>query len=34
FRAVEFIGGLLLVSLGVLLVLDKLGWFATLGSGI
>lgn len=34
FGYVEFVGGLLLISLGVLLVLDKLGWFATLGYGI
>ncbi len=31
FGYVEFVGGLLLISLGILLVLDKLGWFATLG---
>ncbi len=31
FGYVEFVGGLLLITLGVLLVLDKLGWFATLG---
>ncbi|HHJ64418.1 MAG TPA: cytochrome c biogenesis protein CcdA [Aquifex aeolicus] len=34
FGAVEVIGGLLLVTLGVLLVLDKLSWFAGLGTGI
>jgi cytochrome c-type biogenesis protein len=31
FGYVELVGGLLLISLGVLLVLDKLSWFATLG---
>lgn len=34
FGAIEFVGGLLLVSLGLLLVLDKLSWFASLGVGI
>ncbi|NPA42090.1 MAG: cytochrome c biogenesis protein CcdA [Aquificae bacterium] len=34
FGVVEFIGGLLLISLGVMLVLDKLSWFASLGVGI
>jgi len=34
FGVVEFVGGLLLISLGVLLVLDKLSWFAGLGTGI
>ena len=31
FGVVEFIGGLLLITLGILLVLDKLSWFASLG---
>ncbi len=34
FGVIEFIGGVLLVSLGILLVLDKLSWFASLGVGI
>jgi len=34
FGAVEVVGGLLLITLGVLLVLDKLSWFAGLGTGI
>ncbi len=34
FGVVELIGGLLLISLGILLVLDKLSWFASLGTGI
>ncbi len=34
FGVVEIIGGLLLISLGVMLVLDKLSWFAGLGVGI
>ena len=34
FGVVEFIGGVLLISLGLLLVLDKLSWFASLGVGI
>jgi cytochrome c-type biogenesis protein len=34
FGWVEFIGGLLLILLGLLLVLDKLSWFASLGAGI
>ena len=34
FGVVELIGGLLLISLGILLVLDKLSWFASLGGGI
>lgn len=34
FGVVEFIGGLLLITLGILLVLDKLSWFASLGVGI
>jgi len=34
FGLVEFLGGLLLITLGVLLVLDRLSWFASLGSGI
>ncbi len=34
FGVVEFVGGLLLVSLGLMLVLDKLSWFASLGVGI
>ncbi|RLJ70630.1 cytochrome c-type biogenesis protein [Hydrogenivirga caldilitoris] len=34
FGVVEFVGGLLLITLGILLVLDKLSWFASLGVGI
>ena len=34
FGVVEFVGGILLISLGLLLVLDKLSWFASLGVGI
>lgn len=34
FGIVEFVGGVLLITLGVLLVLDKLSWFASLGAGI
>ncbi len=34
FGVVEFVGGLLLIILGLLLVLDKLSWFASLGVGI
>ena len=34
FGVVEFVGGLLLISLGILLVLDKLSWFASLGVGV
>ncbi len=34
FGVVELVGGLLLITLGILLILDKLGWFATLGVGI
>ena len=34
FGVVEFVGGVLLISLGILLVLDKLSWFASLGTGI
>ncbi len=34
FGVVELVGGVLLISLGVLLVLDKLSWFASLGVGI
>ena len=34
FGVVEFIGGVLLISLGIMLVLDKLSWFASLGVGI
>jgi len=32
FGIVEFVGGILLITLGVLLVLDKLSWFASLGA--
>ncbi len=34
FGLVEVVGGVLLVTLGVLMVTDKLSWFATLGTGI
>ena len=34
FGVVEVTGGILLITLGLLLILDKLGWFATLGVGI
>ena len=34
FRVIELVGGLLLISLGIMLVLDKLSWFASLGVGI
>ena len=34
FGAVEIVGGILLISLGLLIVLDKLSWFASLGVGI
>jgi len=34
FGIVEFVGGVLLISLGLMLVLDKLSWFASLGVGI
>ncbi len=34
FGVIEIVGGLLLISLGILLVLDKLSWFASLGVGI
>jgi len=34
FGVVEFVGGVLLILLGLLLVLDKLSWFASLGVGI
>ncbi len=34
FGLVEVVGGVLLITLGVLMVTDKLSWFATLGTGI
>jgi len=34
FGVVEIVGGLLLITLGVLMVTDKLSWFATIGVGI
>jgi cytochrome c-type biogenesis protein len=34
FGVVELVGGLLLITLGVLMVTDKLSWFASLGWGI
>ncbi len=34
FGIIEIVGGVLLISLGVMLVLDKLSWFASLGVGI
>ncbi|WP_457601364.1 cytochrome c biogenesis protein CcdA [Hydrogenivirga sp.] len=34
FGVVELVGGLLLISLGIMLVLDKLSWFASLGVGV
>ncbi len=34
FGVVEVVGGVLLVTLGVLMVTDKLSWFATIGAGI
>ncbi len=34
FGVVELVGGILLITLGVLLILDKLSWFASLGVGV